>query len=57
MGTVEVLIKAAAKPLAVWFEMLPQFDVLQLNVQSTPLAAKSLETRAVRFAERPAPVL
>ena len=55
--TVEVLLKIVATALAVWPEILPQFDVLQLNVQSTPPADASLETKAVRLVERPGPVL
>ena len=47
-GTVEVFVKVAAPPLAVWVEIDPQFVVPQLNVQSTPAASASLETIAVR---------
>ena len=38
----------AAAPLAVWEVIPPQFEAPQLTDQSTPAAAGSLETAAVR---------
>ncbi len=54
-ATVEVFWKVAEAPLAVWLEMVPQLEVLQLSVQSTPPEPVSLETMAVSVADRPGP--
>ncbi len=40
-GTVEVLLNVAVAPLAVWLVILPQLEVPQLRLQSTPRAAES----------------
>ncbi len=47
-GTVEVLLNVAVAPLAVWLVILPQLEVPQLRLQSTPRPAESLETTAAR---------
>lgn len=55
-GTVELFVNVAAAPLDVCPVMLPQFDVLQLKLQSIPAPDESFDTIAVTWAERYCPV-
>ncbi len=55
-GTVELFVNVAAAPFDVCPEMLPQFDALQLKLQSIPAPEESFDAIAVSCAERYCPV-